>query len=574
MNEPIESTATTASGAPEASAPSRRPRRRFWFWLAGGLAAVAVGLGVAAQIAINRAEPVLLARVTSTLSARYDARVELDRFHVSVLRGFEVEGDGLRLYPRRFTAAQPLIAIAKFTFRVSWPSFLRTPMHVGQVVVDGMDINIPPKDQRGQAASPTPAAQTTPGPDDGSGTNPAAARKPGIQINVDEVLLRRVRLLIGTSKPGKLPLDFEIGRVALHSVGPGKPMKFEATLVNPKPLGDIDSTGYFGPFQAQDPGASPVWGSYSFTHADLATFKGIGGTLSSTGKYQGPLNRLVVDGVADVPDFRLDTGARTMPLHTVYHAVVDGTSGDTYLDQVQARLGRSPFTVSGSIVKVRQTLGGPNSPHGHNITLDVVMDRARIEDFLQLAVRTDPPVLYGNLRMKARIYLPPGDARVTQKLHLNGSFDIDGAYFSNDKVQDKVDLLSRLGEGRPKDPDLRVNPPQPEPKAPAEVQGTFALAEGRMEFPDLDFGVPGANIDMAGIYTLDGSKFDFHGKAMLHARPSQMTTGWKSMLLKLADPFFAKNGYGTVVPIEVHGTKADPHFGLDFGHKAPPPAPR
>jgi len=177
--------------------------------------------------------------------------------------------------------------------------------------------------------------------------------------------------------------------------------------------------------------------------------------------------------------------------------------------------------------------------------------------------------------MRARIYLPPGDMRVTQKLHLNGSFDIDGASFSNDKVQDKVDLLSRLGEGRPKDPDLSVNPPQPEPKAPAEVQGSFALADGRMEFPDLDFGVPGANIDMAGLYTLDGSKFDFHGKAMLHARPSQMTTGWKSMLLKLADPFFAKNGYGTVVPIEVHGTKADPHFGLDFGHKAPPPpAPR
>jgi len=77
---------------------------------------------------------------------------------------------------------------------------------------------------------------------------------------------------------------------------------------------------------------------------------------------------------------------------------------------------------------------------------------------------------------------------------------------------------------------------------------------------------------MAGVYTLDGSKFDFHGQAKLQAHPSQMTTGWKSALLKLADPFFAKQGYGTVVPIEIHGTKGEPHFGLDFGHKDPKPA--
>ena len=73
-------------------------------------------------------------------------------------------------------------------------------------------------------------------------------------------------------------------------------------------------------------------------------------------------------------------------------------------------------------------------------------------------------------------------------------------------------------------------------------------------------------IDLNGIYALDGSKFDFHGHAKLQAHPSQMTTGWKSAMLKLADPFFAKQGYGTVVPIQINGTKSDPHFGLDFGH--------
>jgi len=194
------------------------------------------------------------------------------------------------------------------------------------------------------------------------------------------------------------------------------------------------------------------------------------------------------------------------------------------------------------------------------------MNNARIEDFLKLAIRTDPPVMYGNLRLKARLYLPPGDAPVPQKMELNGNFDVSQASFSGEKIQQKINLLSRLGQGHPKDPDLHINPPQPESNAPAEVKGDFSVAGGRMDFPDLEFSVPGAKIDMAGVYTLDGSKFDFHGKAKLDAHVSQMTTGWKSALLKMADPFFAKDGYGMVVPIEVNGTKSDPHFGLDFGH--------
>jgi hypothetical protein len=196
------------------------------------------------------------------------------------------------------------------------------------------------------------------------------------------------------------------------------------------------------------------------------------------------------------------------------------------------------------------------------------MDKARIEDFLKLAVNTTPPVMNGNLQMKARIFLPPGNVPVTQKLHLNGNFIVSNALFSSDAIQKKVNMLSRLGQGHPKDPDQHITPPQPEQSAPAEVKGDFILADSSMTFSNLDFGVSGANIDMAGVYTLDGSKFDFHGHAKLNAHPSQMTTGWKSALLKLADPFFAKQGYGTVIPIQVNGTKSEPHFGLDLGHKS------
>ena len=231
-------------------------------WILGAVLLVLIGLGIAAQIALDRAEPVLRARVLDTLSARYDSRIELDQFRVSVIRGFEAEGDGLRLYPNRFLTNQPFIAITKFYFRVSWTSMLHLPMHVGQVTVEGMTINIPPKEERGQTKTPAPASPLTAGPatisperrnQTTTTTSPKPGQQPGIKMYVDEVIIRNLRILIGNGKPGKLPLDFEVSRIALHSVGPGKPMQFEATLVNPKPIGDIQSQGYFGPFNQESP---------------------------------------------------------------------------------------------------------------------------------------------------------------------------------------------------------------------------------------------------------------------------------------------------------------------------------
>jgi hypothetical protein len=53
----------------------------------------------------------------------------------------------------------------------------------------------------------------------------------------------------------------------------------------------------------------------------------------------------------------------------------------------------------------------------------------------------------------------------------------------------------------------------------------------------------------------------------MKAKLSQMTKGWKSILLKPVDPFFHKNGAGTEVPFKVTGTHSEPHFGLDFHHR-------
>lgn len=492
-------------------------------------------------IYFRRAEPILRNRVINTLAARYDSRVELDSFGVSVWRGFEVTGGGLKLYPNQLDMQQPLFSVDKFSFHTSWHDLFRTPMHIGDVRISGLGIHLPPKEQRHNMPK----------------LNPHGSQNGKIQILVDRLDIDHASLILGTNKPGKIPLDFEIKNLTMTSVGAGQPMRFHATLVNAKPIGDIDSSGSFGPFDTHSPGDTPVSGTYSFTHADLGPLKGIGGTLSSTGQYQGTLNNMTVDGETDTPDFSLDTAEHPVPLHTRFHAIVDGTNGDTHLQPVDAELLHSHIVARGDVITV--------PGQGHNITLDVTVQPGRIEDMLALGVKTQPPFMTGALVLHTKLSLPPGKAAVTDKMRLQGNFEITNVHFSNPNVQDKVDELSLRSQGHPKeakqDATQNINA-----NVASEMKGAFNIGNSKITIIGLHYTLPGANIAMDGVYSLNG-QLDFHGTARLDAKVSQMVTGWKSILLKAVDPFFSKNGAGTEVPIEITGTRSDPHFGLDFGRK-------
>jgi hypothetical protein len=517
-------------------------------WIAVVVLLLATAAFTLVAIYFRRAEPILRARVIETLSTRFDSRVELDRFGVSVFQGFEVNGGGLKLYPNHLDMQQPLFSVDQFSFRTGWRDLFRTPMHVGVVRLSGLAINMPPKDQRHDIPR-----LNQPGSGSGSGK---------IQILVDELLIDNAKLVLGTNKPGKVPLDFEISTLRMTSVGANQPMQFHAVLTNPKPVGNIDSTGYFGPYNTHSPGDTPVRGKYSFSHADLGTLKGIAGILSSTGVYQGTLNNIVVDGETDTPDFRLTSANFPMPLRTKFHAIVDGTNGDTHLLPVDAMLAHSHIVASGDVVRAQ---GVP----GHDITLDVTVSPARIDDMLKLGVKTQPPVMTGDLVMHTKLHLPPGKESVIDRLQLQGNFQITNAHFTNEKIQDKVDELSLRGQGKPKEVKE-----QPHPNIASEMSGNFTLGAQKITIANLDYRVPGAQVAMNGVYTLDGETFNFEGTARLQAKVSEMVTGWKSLALKLADPLFMKNGAGTEVPIEITGTRSEPHFGVEmgkvFGHKDKP----
>jgi hypothetical protein len=516
-----------------------------WKWIGVVALILLASAAVVVRLVIDRAEPILRTRVVETLSNRFHSNVELAGFHVSLVSGIEVSGEGLKIFgatdPNPYEpGVQALIGVREFRFQTALLTLFRSPMHVGIVYLKGLELNIPPREDRREMTN-------------------MGSRASKMTIFVDQFICEDAKLVINTSKPGKPPLEFAIGDLKMKDIGPGQPFRFNATLVNPKPVGEIQSNGLFGPWQQDSPRETPVQGEYSFTNADLGTIKGIGGMLSSTGEYSGTLSNIAVHGKTDTPDFRIATSGHPVPLHTEFHAMVDGTSGDTYLRPVHATFLHSAFTANGSVVRV-------SAPNGHDIELDVAMDDARIEDLLKLGVHTDPPIMSGPIEMKTRLSLAPGGASVADRLMLAGTFRVLRAHFTNEKVQGRLDSLSLRSQGKPNQAKSHVE----EEDVPVDLQGVFTLKEGLLSFSSLHFIIPGTHVDMTGDYSLDGQRFDFHGKARLDAKISQMTSGWKSVLLKPVDPFFSKDGAGTEIPIRVTGTESEPHFGLDFGHKDDP----
>jgi hypothetical protein len=513
-------------------------RRGVWAWIGISSLIALVTFLIVVEVMIERAAPILKGRVIETLSTRFDSRVELDGFNVSVFRGLEITGDRLKIYPPDAVVAAgakaPLIAIDHFAFHSGLMGLVFKPMHLRSVHVTGLHIAIPPRELRQN--------------------NGTQNRKGKIKIVVDEIVCEKSQLIIGTIKPDKDPKDFELQRIELHDVGPNSPWSYQAILTNAVPRGQIQAKGFFGPWNTESPGDSPVTGHYTFNHADLNTIRGIGGILSSVGDFKGQLDKIEVDGTTETPDFSLDTSNQPVPLHTEFHAIVDGTSGDTYLRPVRAKLGESRFTTSGAVVNVKGK--------GHTIDLDVDIPAGQLRDFLQLAVKTEPPVMSAIITTKTKLHIRPGKESVTRKLSFNGSFLLREIHFTNPQVQDKVDMLSLRAQGDPK------NAKPGAKDVNSRMQGAFVMNQSVIRFRTLNYSLPGARVDLVGAYSMDGQHFDFAGTVFTEATlPHMVASRWKSLLLRPISPFFKGPDGGAEIPVKITGTKSSPKFGLDLFRK-------
>ena len=338
----------------------------------------------------------------------------------------------------------------------------------------------------------------------------------------------------------------------MRSLGIAEQMPFTATLTNPVPKGQIETSGTFGPWQKGQPGATPLAGNYSFQKADLGTIKGIGGILDSTGAFQGELQRIAVKGETQTPDFHLDISRQPVALSTTFEAVVDGTDGDTYLNVVNAKFLQTAITAKGAVT-------GTKGVKGRTVKLNVHIDDGRIEDLLRLAVKGDPPLMVGRVGLQTDFELPPGEKDVVAKLLLAGKFGVGSAKFTDAGVQKKLSGMSHRARGR--DSERQAE------NVVSDLSGTFRLKDGSLSFSDLAFGLPGATVRLHGSYGLRSEAIMFDGTLRMDATISEAAGagGMKGFFLKAIDPLFRKKGAGALVPIKVRGTREKPEFGLDVG---------
>lgn len=511
---------------------------------------VAIGTTVLfwAKGKVQNFEPLARRRIIQAIDDRFDADADLQSLKVSLYPHPKVVGYGLSIRHKGWTEPEPLIYISQFTAQTDYDTVIAKRNHVDLVRLEGLRIRIP---RRGGASLVKTGEEqghevdsSTPGQD-----------RTQFKFLIEKIIADGAVLEIEPKIEGKNPLRFEIEKLTLRNVSPGQPMSFNAELMNAKPPGLIASQGSFGPWQRDDPRATAVSGAYNFQNANLGVFKGISGTLSSTGQYHGVLQQINVDGTTDTPNFALKRGGEPVHLKTNFHSVVNGTDGDTILDPVDAHFLASEFVCRGGVLH-------RGAEHGKTVDLYAVSPHARMEDILRLVMGGGKPILTGNVDFRSKIIIPPGHEDVLDKLHLDGRFKLAQAEFTDPKVEQRLLTLSDRARGISK----KEEQDEPAETVASDFDGIFQLNNGVTSFSRLQFSVPGAAIQLQGSYNLRTQAIDFNGRFRMQATLSQTQSGVKHWLLMPFDKMFEKDGAGFEIPITVSGTRSEPEIGADIFH--------
>ena len=503
-------------------------RRRYWLPPVVALIGLVAAILIVLALRIPFSSEKVRQKVIETLSAELDAEVELGEVTIRLLPLVHMRGKGLAIYHQGRRDVPPLIAVEAFTVEAGPLDLWRR--HINRVKVEGLSIQVPPEQEQEQPKRPSRGA--------------SAAK----DFVVDNLIADNSTLSIIPRNPEKAPRVWQMHELRLQQVGIAAKMPFRSVLTNAVPPGRIITSGTFGPWAVEDPGQTPLDGDFTLDDADLGVFKGISGILSARGAYAGVLERIDIAGETDTPAFMVNISGHPVPLRTKYHATVDGTNGDTMLERIDATFLNTSLVAKGGVY---------NKPgvRGRTVTLDVTMDEARLEDLMRLAVKTTDAPMTGALSLVTKFELPPGDRDVIEKLILDGRFAIGKGRFTNPGVQRQIAELSRRASGKAV-PGVRAAP------VDSDFTGRFKLANGVLALPSVTFDVPGAAVQLAGHYNLQQEQVAFAGNLFMDAKISETMTGWKSLLLKMVDPIFRKNGR-TVIPIKITGTTNAPSFGLD-----------
>src|SRR5277367_6810076 len=335
-------------------------------WIIAGVVVVLLVLVVAGVLLGPAMHVFVRARTQKVLEAHFASTVEFSDFDVTMFPRLRVTINGLVLRHKGRTDIPPLIEVKTVSVYAQLAGLLQPRPYISFVQLDGLQIHTPPRVPGGE-----PLIHKT--------DQDLAKKYPVLigEVHADDASIQVLR-----AQNDKPPREFPIHHLDLHDVSFDRSAQFHAILTNAIPKGEIESTGEFGPWEAEEPSDTPANGHYTFQNADLGTLKGLRGILSSKGQFSGPLDYLAVEGYTDTPDFGLRTGGKPVALHTDFSALVNGTNGDVVLNKVTAKFLHTTLVVNGKIVDVSKEI------KGRTIFLNASSNNAHIEDLLRLAVKS------------------------------------------------------------------------------------------------------------------------------------------------------------------------------------------
>lgn len=516
--------------APPETTATTKTRGRYVRWgLLGTVALAAILLGL---LAANW--PFTREGMIKRLEQASSTRVEMRGFHKTFFPYPGCIAEEVTFRPITSgngpEAQAPIITIRRLTIESTFFGLLSKPGRIRSIVADGLRIRVPAG---------------------GADLHPAAGAKSNVVIDV--VQAENALLELASERPAGKPIVFPIHRVLFRDVGGANKMPFQVSLHLPTPPGEVQSTGWLGPWKDEKGTvrSTPISGTYVLQRADLGVFKSIAGEVSSRGQFSGTLVRLNVAGNTDTPQFEVTESGHRFHLATQFHAVVDLKNGDVTLPAVQARLGNTSLVANASIA------GKPKI-----VALNITQGKGEIQDLVLLFSddRTSP--VTGPVSFHVQALLPPEHRPFKQRVQLNGNFVIDPAKFTSAESQRGIDQLSERAKGKKdkeKDHDAdddaagfdRVHP---------RLDGQLTLRNGVAAFSRFSFSVPGAEGNMNGTYNIVNKRVNLRGKMRMNATVSQATTGAKSFFLKVVDPFYKKKYAGAEVPITMTGVYGHTHF--------------
>ncbi len=436
---------------------------------------------------------------------------------------------------------QPFLTIPSLKIIGTYSGLLTN--HISVIKADGLHVTV---------ATSQSSAAGTPGPFN------VGRSMSGLKIG--KIIADGATIEFAPTAERKQPLIVRIPKLIVHNLEDGKPLQFQARVQLPQPPIDLDAEGEFGPWSAGHGGESKTSGAYTLKSLDLGAFHDIGGVVTSKGNFDGTLQHVTVHGTADTPNFTVSTSGHKIHIAGEFNATVNGLNGDVDVDALRVHYGRTTIVGAG-------TVEGKDGQDGKTATFELASRQARVQDLLWMFISESKPPMTGPITFRSKSTLPPGKAPFLNRVRLVGDFGISNGQYPDPDTQKNIDVLSARARGQAdkvEDTNEKLGNDSYDPgQVLSAIKGHVVLSNTVAHLTDVSFEVPGALANVNGTYKLTTQQVDLRGYMRLDSELSKATTGVKSVLLKVMEPFMKKGKHkASVVAIQIGGTYHNPTYAV------------